>query len=194
MAFEVNREVYLETPEEETTMDRIQADHQMVKRLGHWTTDRDFEVRARRGAAVLDLRSRDIWTSSTGSDTGSAIEIRLDLDHAMVKLLVPDDAVIDSRDLRWSGRRSVWFGRPGRIKDWTRHSDDRAGRRIQLTGEVRTGEIRVHRGGIAVLSALFSRAFVDECVQAYRAYRAGYRAGYRETGKAGTAPTVLDPS
>src|SRR6185437_13078975 len=122
-----------------------------------WTTERAFEVRARRGAAVLDLRSREIWASLThsDSDSDSEIEVRLDLDHAMVKLLVPDDAVIDSWDLRWSGRRS-WAGK---IKDWTKQPDQadrpagRRIRRIRLTGEVRTGEIRVHRGGIAVLSA-----------------------------------------
>ncbi len=62
-------EVHPEAPEEETTIDRIQADHQMVKKLGHWTTDRDFEVRARRGAAVLDLRSRQICDGDTDGDT-----------------------------------------------------------------------------------------------------------------------------
>ena len=152
-------------------MNRIQADHRMVKKLGHWTTDRDVEVRARRGAAVLDLRSRQIPPGD--------IEIRLDLDHAMVKLLVPDDAVVDSWDLRWSGRRS-WGGK---VKDWTRQPGAQDGRherrRIRLTGEVRTGEIRVHRGGIAVLSAMFSRAFVDDC---------------REAHRTGGPVTVLDPS
>ena len=148
-------------------MNRIQADHRMVKKLGHWTTDRDFEVRARRGAAVLDLGSREIPDGD--------LEIRLDLDHAMVKLLVPDDAVLDTWDLRWSGRRS-WAGK---LKDWTKQPGHEAGRRIRLAGEVRTGEIRVHRGGIALLSAMFSRAFVDECRAAHRT---------------GTPVTVLDPS
>ncbi len=82
-------------------MDRIQADHRLVKKLGHWTTDRAFEVRARRGAAVLDLRSHEIPDGD--------LEVRVDLDHAMLKLLVPEGAVIDSWDLRWSGRRS-WAG------------------------------------------------------------------------------------
>ena len=36
---------------------RIPAHHAVTKRLGHWTTERDFEVRAHRGNAVLDLRS-----------------------------------------------------------------------------------------------------------------------------------------
>src|SRR5436190_17373273 len=48
-------------------------------------------VRAHRGHAVLDLRSPHI----------EAGEIRIDveLDHAMLKLLVPDGAVIDDWDL-----------------------------------------------------------------------------------------------
>ena len=147
-------------------MDRIQADHRLVKKLGHWTTDHAFEVRARRGAAVLDLRSHEIPDGD--------LEVRVDLDHAMLKLLVPEGAVIDSWDLRWSGRRS-WGGK---VKDWTGQPAPE-GRRIRLTGSVRTGEVRVHRGGIAMLSAMFSRAYVDDCRQAHRT---------------GSAVTVMDPS
>jgi hypothetical protein len=35
----------------------IRADHETIKRLGTWTTDRTFDVRARRSTVVLDLRS-----------------------------------------------------------------------------------------------------------------------------------------
>jgi hypothetical protein len=36
---------------------RIPANHTVTKRLGNWTTARQFQVRAHRGHAVLDLRS-----------------------------------------------------------------------------------------------------------------------------------------
>jgi hypothetical protein len=39
---------------------RIAANYEVTKRLGNWTTAREFQVRAHRGHAVLDLRSPDI--------------------------------------------------------------------------------------------------------------------------------------
>ena len=63
-------------------------------------------------------------------------------------LLVPDGAQIDDSDLRRVGR--------GRIKDWTGvGSPD--GRTIRLTGEMRHAEVRIHRGGIAILRLLLAR-------------------------------------
>lgn len=144
---------------------RIAAYHAVTKRLGHWTTARDFEVRAHRGNAVLDLRSPRIPEGD--------IHLRVDLDHAVLKLLVPDGAVVDGWDLRRIGR--------GRVKD-AEAPHPTAGRRIVVTGHLRHGEIRVHRGGIAVLSAMFSREFFAE---ARRAHREGRRPSVADPANAG---------
>jgi hypothetical protein len=141
---------------------RIPANHAVTKRLGNWTTARQFQVRAHRGSAVVDLRSPQIPAGD--------IEIEADLDHATLKLLVAGDAVVDDWDLRRTGR--------GRVKDAER-PDAPGGRRIVLTGQLRGGEIRVHRGGIAMLSAMFSRA---------------YWADVRRAHKEGGFPTVDDPA
>jgi len=85
-------------------------------------------------------------------------------------LLVPEDAVLDDWDLQRTGR--------GRVKD-AEGGRAAGGKRIVLTGQMRHGEIRVHRGGIAVLSAMFSREYV-----------ADLRRAHREGG----FPTVDDPS
>jgi hypothetical protein len=111
---------------------------------------------------VLDLRSPHLEAGE--------ITVDLELDHAMLKLLVPDGAVIDDWDLRRLGR--------GRVKD-TEGREAADGRRIVLTGQMRHGEIRVHRGGIAQLSAMFSRE-----------YLADLRRAQRERG----FPTVDDPA
>jgi hypothetical protein len=87
------------------------------------------------------------------------IDIHVDLDHAMVKLLVPDGATIDDDDLRRVGK--------GRVKDWT-GAGTPAGRRIKLRGELRDAEIRVHRGGVAILSLLLSRTSRNAVRQARR--------------------------
>lgn len=145
----------------DASVERIQVHYGNVKKLGNWTSASRFEVRARRGMAVIDLRSPQIPEGT--------IEVELDLDHSMVKLLVPQDARIDHWDLRYTGR--------GRVKDWT--GEDGEGRRVRVTGEVRHGEIRVHRGGVATLSAMFSREFVRDARRAHRE---------------GTTPTVADPA
>src|SRR5215475_9654745 len=96
---------------------RVSANHTVTKRLGHWTTERRFEVRNHRGLAVLDLRSPRI---SDGD-----IEIAVDIDHGVVKLLLPEDAVIDDWDLLRSGR--------GKVKDAV-GAKGAGGRRVVLTG------------------------------------------------------------
>ena len=141
---------------------RIPAHHAVTKRLGHWTTERDFEVRAHRGNAVLDLRSPRIPEGD--------VHVAVDLDHGLLKLLVAEDAVVDDWDLRRIGR--------GRVKNWQAPSAP-GGRRIVLTGTLRYGEIRVHRGGIAILSAMCSREYLAEL---------------RRVHKEGGFPTVDDPT
>ena len=145
------------------TAERIRADYEHVRKLGNWTTARAFAVRARRGHVVLDLRSPEIPPGD--------LDITVDLDHTMVKLLLPADAVIDDEDLRWIGR--------GRIKDYQARPETQAGRTVRITGEIRHGEIRVNREGVAVLSAMFTKEFVRDAITARRE---------------GRYPTIDDPT
>ena len=130
---------------------QIHADHSSQKRLGAWTTARAFEVRARRGQVVIDLRSLLIPDGD--------IEIDLDLDHAMIKLLVAEDTVIDAWDLAWTGR--------GKVKQTYHHNPAGTGRRIRLTGQARHGEVRVHSGGMARLSAMCTREYLADARRAH---------------------------
>jgi hypothetical protein len=131
---------------------RVRANGRSLKNLGSWTTGRRFDVRASRSLVVLDLLLPEIEPGD--------IEIELDVDHSTVKLLVPDGAIVDDDDLRRVGR--------GRVKDWTGTSQP-DGRRIRLVGELRKSEVRVHRGGVAILQLLLSPQRAD----VRRAHRAG---------------------
>ncbi|MGC4987568.1 hypothetical protein ACLQ18_44595 [Streptomyces sp. DT193] len=144
--------------------ERIHSDHDLVKHLGDWTEAGRFKVKARRGAAVLDLRSPGLPDD---------IEIHLDMNRAMVKLLVDDGTAVDHWNLTWTAR--------GRIKDSRSPSaDDRAaGRLVRLSGSATNSEIRIHRGGIAILSAMFSRVYVQDVRRAH---------------KSGGVPTINDPA
>lgn len=133
---------------------QIRAHQRVVKNLGDWTCARQFDVRASRGVVVLDLLLADIEPGE--------IEITLDIDHATVKLLVPDGAVIVDDELRRVGRCS--------IKDRT-GSASRDGRQIRLVGEMRNSEVRIHRGGVAILSLLASRKARRQVREAHRAGR-----------------------
>lgn len=133
---------------------RVPAHRTGTRKLGHWTTEREFEVRAHRGHAVLDFRSPRIPAGD--------IMLGIDLDHATLTLLVPDDAQIDDWDLRRTGRGglrdSEGPGQPG-------------ARRVVIAGQLRSGEIRVRRGGLAVLTAMCSREFLADLRQAHKERR-----------------------
>jgi hypothetical protein len=150
---------------------QITAHHRSTKHLGYWTTSRHFHVRASSSLVVLDLLLARI-------DPGD-IEIHLDIDHATVKLLVPDGARIDDDDLRCVGR--------GRVKDWTGTSAP-GGRQIHLLGEMRDAEIRVHRGGVALLSLLCSPRHVRDVQMAHNEGRLGYLHNVHEEGPQGRPP------
>jgi hypothetical protein len=133
---------------------RIRAHGRVVRKLGTWTTARRFDVAASRGFVVLDLLLPELEPGE--------IEVALDIDHATVKLLVPYGVAIDDGDLRRVGR--------GRVKDWTGTAAP-GGRTIKLVGEMRNAEVRIHRGGVAVLSLLTSRATRTAVREAHRAGR-----------------------
>ncbi|NUR89590.1 MAG: hypothetical protein HOY71_36375 [Nonomuraea sp.] len=143
-----------------TTTERIHSDHASTKRLGNWTTAGTFEIRTRHGQTVVDLRSPALPQD---------LELHVDLDHGMLKLLLPEDAVVDQWDLHWNGR--------GKVKDWQAPQQGR--RTVKLVGSAARSEIRVHRGGVAILSAMASREFLADARQAHRN---------------GTVPTVADPT
>ncbi len=151
-----------QTIQDATPIDRasppvqVHARNASVKRLGPWTSARRFEVRASRGSVALDLLLARIEPGD--------IEITLDIDHSIVKLLVPDGAIVDDSDLRRIGR--------GRVKDWTGTAAP-DGRRIRLLGEMRSAEVRVHRGGVAIMSLLLNRKTRDHVRDAHRESRLG---------------------
>ncbi|WP_369386745.1 hypothetical protein AB5J72_03385 [Streptomyces sp. CG1] len=130
--------------------ERIHADHTTVKHLGHWTEATEFDVRARRATVVLDLRSPRIgW--------GEPVTVRLDLVSAAVTLLLPDDVAVDSWDLA--------FVRRGRVKDAQSGTGPAL---LRLAGVATDGEIRIRRGGTAQLTAMCSRAYLDDLRRAHR--------------------------
>jgi hypothetical protein len=154
----------------------IRAHRRSIRHLGRWTTARRFDVRASRGSVTLELRSPHIEAGD--------IEIHLDIDHAMVKLLVPEGAILDHYDVRRVGRCGFvdWSGTPAP-----------AGRRIRITGEMRSAELRVNRGGIAIVSAMMTREYFDEFRRVLR--QGGWKrlADIRRAYREGRWTTIDDP-
>lgn len=140
---------------------RIEAYYTNVKRLGHWTASRTVEVTARRSSVQVDLRSAQIPEGD--------LEVHFAGERSILKILVPDGTVVDESELECIGRSTV--------KDLQRHSAS-GGRRLKLTGVLRRSEVRIVRGGVATLTAMFSREFVDDC---------------RTAHSDGTLPTVHAP-
>ena len=122
------------------TTTTIRAHDRSVKHFGAWTTARKLDVLASRSTVVLDLLLPEIEDGD--------IEIALDLNRSSLKLLVPDGAIVDADELRRIGR--------GRVKDWT-GTPAEGGRRIRISGEMRDSEVRVNRGGVAILGSMLSR-------------------------------------
>jgi hypothetical protein len=143
----------------------IHVDHSTTRRLGNWTTADRVHVRARTGSVMLDLRSTGLPED---------VEVHVELDRATVKLLVPEEAVVDQWGLSWTGR--------GKVKDAEAEaspdSDGSARRRIRLTGTAHNSEFRVNRGGLAILFAMCTReGFAD----------------LRESHKTGRQSALVDP-
>jgi hypothetical protein len=130
-----------------TTETNVQADHSVVKRLGHWTRESTLQVRARKGKVVLDLRSPEI---------DGDIDIGLDLQRSVVTLLVADDATIDQWALRFTGR--------GRVKDSGAHD----GARVRLHGNACHSQVRIQRAGVAELTSLRSLSRLKELHRAHQ--------------------------
>ena len=134
-----------------TDTEQLRAHHRSIRKLGAWTTARRFDIRASRGSVVLDLLLPELEPGE--------ITVDLDIDHSTVILLVPDGTNIDDDELRRVGR--------GRVKDWT-GAGSPEGRTLRLTGEMRSAEVRIHRGGIAILRLLLSARSRSEVRRARR--------------------------
>jgi hypothetical protein len=156
---------------------KIRARNQSVRRLGHWTTARQFDVAASGGSVILDLRSPRIEAGD--------IEISLDLDHSMVKLLVPEAAKVDDGDLRRVGRCGFvdWSGTPAE-----------GGRVIRVTGEMRKSELRINRGGIAIVSAMLTGEYLADLQRAFRANHVRSLKDIQDAYREGRWTTIEDPS
>lgn len=165
-----------ERPGEANETVRITAHNLAVRKLGHWTTARQFDVRASRGTVMLELRSARIEAGD--------IVIRLDIDHSMVKLLVPEGAIIDHDDVRRVGRCGFvdWSGIPAS-----------GGRRIKLVGEMRSSELRINRGGIAIVSAMLTREYLHDLRRALKDSRPSTIKDVQRAYREGRWTTIEDP-
>jgi hypothetical protein len=137
-----------------TTIEKIRAHNDSIRRSGPWTTARRFDVRASSSSVVLDLLLPELEDGD--------IEIAVDLNRSMLKLLVPEGAVVESDELRRVGR--------GRMKDRTGMASP-DGRVIRIVGEMRDSEVRVNRGGVAILQSMLTRDGRKHVRESHRAGR-----------------------
>jgi hypothetical protein len=155
---------------------KITAHKSSIRRMGHWTTARRFDVRASGSSVVLELRSPRIETGD--------IEVNLDIDHSMVKLLVPEGAIIDAGDLRRVGRCGYvdWGGAPARAR-----------RVIRVVGEMRRSELRVNRGGVAIVSAMLTSEYFADLRNAFRTNHITSLKDMQDAYREGRWTTIEDP-
>jgi hypothetical protein len=144
--------------------------------MGHWTTARRFDVRASGSSVILELRSPRIEPGD--------IVINLDIDRSMVKLLVPEGAIVDDGDLRR-------VGRCGRV-DWSGTAEP-SGRVIRILGEMRRSELRINRGGIAIVSAMLTGEYVADLRRAFRDNHIGSLKDMQDAYREGRWTTIEDP-
>ena len=131
--------------------ERLRVDHAILKKLGHWTDARAFDLHARRSNVVLDLRSPRLPTD---------LEITVRLDHASLTLLVPDHADLDADELSWTGK--------GRVHD---EGGQVGHERIRMTGSAHDSQVRVRRAGSAQVTAMLSREYLRDVRASRRAGR-----------------------
>jgi hypothetical protein len=156
--------------------EQIRAHKSAFRRMGHWTAARQFDVWASESSVILELRSPRIETGD--------IEVNLDIDHSMVKLLVPEDATVDTGDLRRVGRCGFvdWGGTPAR-----------AGRVIRVVGEMRRSELRINRGGVAIVSAMLTGEYLADLRTALRTNHITSLKEIQDAYREGRWTTVEDP-
>ncbi|HKV32136.1 MAG TPA: hypothetical protein VJT14_14100 [Candidatus Dormibacteraeota bacterium] len=162
-------------PETEGTV-KIRAHGKSIRRMGHWTTATRFDVRASQSSVVLELRSPRIEPGD--------IEVNLDIDHSMVKLLVPEGAIIDDDELRRVGRCG--------LNDWSGTAQS-TGRVIRVVGEMRRSELRINRGGIAIVSAMLTGEYLADLRSAFRTNHITSLKDMQDAYREGRWTTIDDP-
>src|SRR6202011_4207368 len=107
--------------------------------------------------------------------------INLDIDHSMVKLLVPEGAIVDDGDLRRVGHCGLvdWSGTPAP-----------GGRVIRLLGELRRSEVRINRGGVAIVSAMLTGEYLADLRRAFRDNRVGSLRDIQDAYREGRWTTI----
>jgi hypothetical protein len=164
------------TQPEADSATRIRAHKQSIRRMGHWTTARRFDVQASESTITVELRSAHIEPGD--------IEVNLDVDHSMVKLLVPEGAIVDDSDLRRVGRCG--------FVDWSGKAE-RGGRVIRVFGEMRRSELRINRGGVAIVSAMLTREYLADLQNAFWKNHITSLKDMQDAYREGRWTTVEDP-
>ena len=125
---------------------------------------------------MLDLRSRRI--------EAGVIDVYLDIHHSTVKLLVPDTARIEHDLVRLVGRCGY--------VDWSGEAAP-DGRLTRITGEMRGAEIRINRGGVAIVSAMLTGEYLSGLRRAIRDNHVRSLKDMQEAHRGGRWTVTEDP-